>query len=297
MQRKSLDPSAIGLMVLLCACWGLQQVAIKVAAPALHPVTQVGVRSLVAALMLGALMAVRREGFSLRDGRLRPGLLAGLLFATEFLLAAIGLLYTSASHMVVFLYTAPIFTALMLHWRVAGERLGPGQWLGVLMAFAGIAVVFSAGLFGGQATADMLIGDSLGVMAGLLWAATTLVIRSSSLSDAPASQTLLYQLGVAAVLMLAAGPLLQGARPAAPMTGLVLASLAFQSLVVAFASFLVWFWLLRRYLASRLSAFSFLTPLFGVSFGVLFLGEKLEPQFIAGSALVLAGIVLVNLRR
>ena len=297
MLRKSLDTSAIGLMVLLCACWGLQQVAIKAAAPALHPVTQIGVRSLVAALMLGALMAWRREGFSLRDGRLRPGLLAGLLFASEFLLAAIGLLYTSASHMVVFLYTAPIFTALALHWRVAGERLARGQWLGVLLAFGGIAVVFSRGLFGGEATVDMLIGDSLGILAGMLWAATTLVIRASSLSEAPASQTLLYQLGVAAVLMLVAGPLMQGDRPMAPMNGLVWANLAFQSLVVAFASFLAWFWLLRRYLASRLSAFSFLTPLFGVSFGVLFLGERLEPQFVAGAALVLLGIVLVNLRR
>ncbi|MDB5892879.1 MAG: EamA family transporter [Rhodoferax sp.] len=297
MLRKSLDASAIGLMVLLCACWGLQQVAIKVAAPTLHPVTQIGIRSLVAALMLGALMAWRREGFSLRDGRLKPGLLAGLLFATEFLLAAIGLLYTSASHMVVFLYTAPIFTALALHWRVAGERLAPLQWLGVLMAFAGVAVVFSAGLFGGEATTRMLIGDALGIGAGMLWAATTLVIRSSSLSEAPASQTLMYQLGVAAVLMLVAGPLLQGGRAMAPMSGLIWANLAFQSLVVAFASFLVWFWLLRRYLASRLSAFSFLTPLFGVSFGVLFLGETLEPQFIAGAVLVLAGIVLVNLRR
>lgn len=300
MLRKSLDSTAIGLMVLLCACWGLQQVAIKMAAPALHPVTQIGIRSLVAALMLGAVMVWRREGFSLRDGRLRPGLLAGLLFASEFLLAAIGLLYTSASHMVMFLYTAPIFTALALHWRVAGERLAPRQWLGVLMAFAGVAVVFSTGLFGGEATARMLIGDALGIGAGILWAATTLVIRSSSLSEAPASQTLMYQLGVAAVLMLVAGPLLQGARPmahAAPMDGLIWANLAFQSLVVAFASFLAWFWLLRRYLASRLSTFSFLTPLFGVSFGVLFLNETLEPQFIAGAVLVLAGIVLVNLRR
>ena len=297
MLRKSLDAFAIGLMVLLCACWGLQQVAIKVAAPALHPVTQIGIRSLVAALMLGAVMVWRREGFSLRDGRLKPGLLAGLLFASEFLLAAIGLLYTSASHMVVFLYTAPIFTALALHWRVAGERLAPRQWLGVLMAFAGVAVVFSTGFFGGEATTRMLIGDALGIGAGILWAATTLVIRASSLSEAPASQTLMYQLGVAAVLMLVAGPLLQGGRPMAPMSGLVWANLAFQSLVVAFASFLAWFWLLRRYLASRLSAFSFLTPLFGVSFGVLFLGETLEPQFIAGAVLVLAGIVLVNLRR
>ena len=298
MARKSIDASAAALMVLLCACWGLQQVAIKVAAPALHPVLQVGWRSLIAAALLIALMGWRREGFSLRDGRLGPGLLAGLLFAGEFVLVSVGLLYTSASHMVVFLYTAPIFTALGLHWWVAGERLSRWQWVGVLLAFAGIAIAFSAGWSGaGPVAAHGLLGDALGVGGAVLWAATTLVIRASSLSEAPASQTLLYQLVVAAVVGLGLGLWLQGAALREPMAAITWGSLLFQSLVVTFASFLVWFWLLRRYLASRLSAFSFLTPLFGVGFGVLLLGERLAPQFIAGGVLVLAGVVLVNLRR
>lgn len=298
MSRQPIDASAAALMVLLCACWGLQQVAIKVAAPALHPVLQVGWRSLIAAALLMALMRWRGEAFSLRDGRLAPGLLAGLLFASEFVLVALGLLYTSASHMVVFLYTAPIFTALGLHMWVAGERLSRGQWAGVLLAFAGIATAFSAGWAGsGPVAARALLGDAMGVGAAVLWAATTLVIRGSALSEAPASQTLLYQLVVASVVGLGLGLWWQGSAPRAPMAAITWASLAFQSVAVTFASFLVWFWLLRRYLASRLSAFSFLTPLFGVGFGVLLLGERLAPQFAAGGVLVLAGIVLVNLRR
>ena len=294
--RKPLDGLAVGLMLVLCACWGFQQIAMKLAAPALHPVMQNGLRSLIASVLLIALMVWRREPFSFRDGRFAAGLGAGALFAGEFLMVGLGLTYTTASHLVVFVYTAPIFTALGLHWWVAGEHMRSVQWLGVLLAFAGIALAFSDGFAGGGATPRMLIGDGLGVLGGLMWAATTLLIRGSSLSEAPPMQTLLYQLVVGALLLLMAG-VLMGEWHAVTMTSVAWASLVFQGVGVAFLSFLAWFWLLRHYLASRLSAFSFLTPLFGVGFGVWLLGEPLDPRFIGGAVLVLAGIVLVNARR
>lgn len=296
MTRKPLDGFAAGLMLLLCLCWGMQQVAVKLAASAVSPIMQMGLRSLLAALLVGALMCWRQQPFSLRDGRLSAGLVAGILFAGEFLCVSVGLLYTSASHMVVFLYVAPIFTALGLHWRVKGEHLGIGQWCGVVLAFAGIALAFSNGLTGQGEWGRMLLGDSLGLLGGLLWAATTIVVRSSRLSEAAPAQTLLYQLTVAALLLLLLGVSL-GEWGTLRMTDVAWASLLFQGVIVAFASYLAWFWLLRRYLASRLSAFSFLTPLFGVAFGVLLLNEPLDPRFVAGAVLVFAGIVLVNLRR
>lgn len=294
--RKPLDGVAASLMLLLCLCWGMQQVAVKLAASAVSPIMQMGLRSLLAALLVGALMCWRQQRFSLRDGRLRAGLVAGVLFAGEFLCVSVGLRYTSASHMVVFLYVAPIFTALGLHWRVKGEHLGAGQWGGVVLAFAGIALAFSNGLTGSGEWGRTLFGDSLGLLGGLLWAATTIVVRSSRLSEASPAQTLLYQLAVAALLLLLLAISL-GEWDTLRMTGVAWASLLFQGVIVAFASYLAWFWLLRRYLASRLSAFSFLTPLFGVAFGVLLLGEPLDPRFVAGAVLVFAGIVLVNLRR
>jgi drug/metabolite transporter (DMT)-like permease len=76
----------------------------------------------------------------------------------------------------------------------------------------------------------------------------------------------------------------------------VLAAFAYQCAVVAFFSYLSWFWLLRRYLAARLSVFSFLTPLFGVLGGVLILGEPLTPAFLLAAGLVGFGILLVNLK-
>ncbi len=290
--RLALDGRAIGLMLVLCAIWGMQQVVLKATAADIAPIMQIALRSGGAAVLVGLLMAWRKEPMNLKDGTLVPGLWVGLLFGLEFLLVAEGLRHTSASHMVVFLYTAPMFAALGLAWRLPAERLGALQWLGIGVAFAGLAFTFLGRDTAAAGASHMLWGDLLGLLGGVAWAATTVVVRSSALSTAPATQTLLYQLVGASVLLLA-GALLSG-QTRVNFTAQVWASLAFHTLVVSFASFLVWFWLLRTYLASRLGVFSFLTPLFGVVFGAWLLSEPIELRFLLGAVAVLVGIVLVS---
>lgn len=292
--RNPLDPQAAALMTLLCLIWGLQQVLLKAAASDVAPLMQIAVRSGVAATLVGLLLLWRREAFRVGDGCWRPGLVVGGLFALEFLLVGEGLRFTSASHMVVLLYTAPIFVALALHWKLPTERLGVLQWIGIGAAFAGIALTFfgrGPSDPGGDLT-RMLWGDLLALLAGAAWGATTVAVRITRLASAPASSTLLYQLlgGFLVLLPIAIGSGQADINP----TPLALGSLLFQSLVVSFASYLAWFWLLKRYLASSLGVFSFLTPLFGTLFGVWLLGEPLEPSFVAGSALVLGGVALVS---
>ena len=288
----ALDARAAGTMLLLCAVWSLQQISLKAIAGQASPMLMVALRSLVALLLLATLMA--RRGERLQRARWRAGAAVGALFALEFLLVSEALRLTQASHVIVFLYTAPIFAALGLHLRIADERLGRRQWAGIALAFGGIVLAFLGGAGSPAGTGTSLWGDALALAAGVAWGATTVTIRDSSLAAAPATETLLYQLLGAVVLLLPAA-WLSGQWHFEPSTR-VLAHLGFQSLVVSFASFLVWFWLLRTYLASRLGVFSFLTPLFGVLLGVWLLGEAIEPRFVAGSVLVLAGIGLVNAR-
>jgi drug/metabolite transporter (DMT)-like permease len=291
--RQALDARAISLMLVLCAIWGMQQVVLKATAADIAPIMQIGLRSGVAALLVGLVMWWRKERMNLRDGTLHPGVVVGLLFGLEFLLVAEGLRHTSASHMVVFLYTAPIFAALGLHWKLPAERLRLVQWLGVALAFGGIAFAFLGRSTAVSATQNSVLwGDFLGLLAGIAWAATTVVVRSSALSKAPATQTLLYQL-IGAFVLLLAGSFATG-QAHVNLTPQVWASLVFHSLVVSFASFLVWFWLLRTYLATRLGVFSFLTPLFGIVFGAWLLSEPIEMGFLQGALPVLLGIVLVS---
>ena len=286
----------MGLMLLLCMVWGFQQVTLKATAPDIAPIMQIALRSGVAAVLVAALMRWQGEPLALLDANWRPGLAVGLLFALEFLLVGQGLRFTSASHMVVFLYTAPIFAALGLHLKLPAERLQPLQWAGIALAFAGIVWAFFGRGSGGAPTAGvsthMLWGDLLGLAAGAAWGATTVFVRTTGLSTASASKTLLYQLLTAFVCLLLAAVLL--GQASIRFTPVVWASLAFHAVIMSFASFLVWFWLLRQYLASQLGVFSFLTPLFGVAFGVALLNEPMEASFVGGALLVLLGIVLVS---
>lgn len=291
--RKGADGFLFQFMLVLCAIWGLQQVAIKLAAPDVAPLLQVALRSGIAALLVGLLMLWQGSWRGWLGCTWRGGLLAGVLFGLEFFFIARGLQYTSASHMAVFLYTAPIFSALGLHLLLPSERLRALQWLGIGLCFGGIAVAFGAGMDWAHMDRQVLLGDALGLAGGMAWGATTVVVRSSRLSEAPPTLTLFYQLGVSFVLLLGY-VLLSG--PLAPVrwTPLAIGSVLVQGIVVSFLSYLAWFWLLRRYLASNMAVLSFMTPLFGVTFGVLLLDEPLSLNFIVGAVLVLLGILLVS---
>jgi drug/metabolite transporter (DMT)-like permease len=193
--------------------------------------------------------------------------------------------------MIVALYTAPCFTVLGLHCFVPGEEMRRRHLLGVVLAFAGIVLGFADA---SGSRPDAWIGDLLGLLAALGWAATTVLIRATGLAAISASKVLFYQLAVSAALLLPLSPLIGEAGISHLSLPIVLA-FAYQGVIVAFASYLAWFWLLTRYLTTRLSVFSFLTPLFGVAFGVLILNERLTPSFIVAVVCVTSGIVLVNL--
>jgi drug/metabolite transporter (DMT)-like permease len=279
------------MMVVLCMCWGFQQITIKIAAAGISPIMQAGLRSIIATVLLLTWARLRRIRLFGRDGTIKAGLAAGVLFAGEFVFIYAGLAYTAASRMVVFIYLAPCLTALGLQWFVPGERLNASQWTGVVLAFLGVALAFADGF--STAAGSTLIGDAFGVIAAALWAATTVLVRSTKLTSASAAKTLFYQLAVSA-LVLPLASIVAGEPGVIALTPKVVASLAYQAVIVAFASYLAWFWLLTRYLAGRLAVFSFLTPLFGVAFGVMLLSEPLSAAFLGAALLVGAGIVLVN---
>ncbi len=288
--RRPVDATAATVMVLLCFSWGFPYVFSKLVAADITPVMQSGLRSIIAVALLLPWAIARGIPLFARDGTLWPGLAAGALFAGEFLFIFAGLNHTGASRMVVFVYLAPCFTALGLQWLVPSERLHPAQWGGIVLAFGGMALAYLDGFMSGRAS---LLGDTFGVIAAVLWAATTVVIRSTRLATISATKTLFYQLALSAVALPIAS-VLMGEAGIVAVTPLAIASLLYQGAVVAFVSYLTWFWLLTRYLAARLSVFAFLTPLFGVAAGVVVLAEPLRPAFVAAVLLVGLGIFLVN---
>lgn len=292
-RHTTIDARAVMLVVVCTAIWGVNQVAAKVALAEIPPLLQAGARSLGAALLLALWARARGLTVWRHDGTLGAGLLAGIFFAAEFACIFIGLQYTTASRMAVFIYLAPFVVALGMPLIAPAERLDRWQGLGLTAAFAGVVWAFADGFSAPVAGPRQWLGDALGIAAALLWGMTTLVLRGSRLTTALPEKTLLYQLLVSG-LALAAAAVAAGETWPARLTGASLWPLAFQTVVVSFASYLAWFWLLRHYPATRISAFTLLTPMFGLLAGVALLGEPVTGRLLIALAAVSFGIALVN---
>ena len=293
-RQDQLDGQAIVILLVCCAFWGVQQVLVKATLPELAPVFQAAVRFVGATVLLWLWCVWRGVRLFERDGTLGAGLLAGALFAGEFAAMYLGLQHTTASRLTVFLYTSPFWVALILPLLVPAERLRPLQWVGLACAFAGVAFALREGFSQGGAGLTWR-GDLLGLAAGALWGLTTVTIRATGLARVSPEKMLFYQVAVSAFTL----PLLSWALGEPwnwQWSGFATASLAVQTLIGAFVSYLVWMWLLAHYPATRISAFVFLTPLFALGAGALWLGEAITGSLVAALALVALGIVLVNRR-
>jgi drug/metabolite transporter (DMT)-like permease len=289
-ENQTLDVRAMAILVVLCISWGVQQVAIKVAIKGVPPLMQSGIRSVGAAILVWGWMILRRERLLDRDGTLWWGTAVGLLFAAEFILIYWGLEYTNASRAVIFLYMSPFVVALGAQLFIPDEHLRMVQVLGLCCAFTGIAVAFQESLR--FPTRRMLIGDSMLAGAAVLWGATTVLIKASPLSRIRPSKTLIYQLVVSGIVL----PLASFSKGESGifLTPLIIGSIVYQTVWVAFATYLVWFWLIRHYPPSRIASFTFLTPLFGVLAGGLLLKEPITAGLLLALVLVGVGIYLVN---
>jgi drug/metabolite transporter (DMT)-like permease len=287
---RPLSAGAIALMLVLCLSWGFNQVAVKLALPDIPPMLQATIRSSGALPVLLLIAWLRGVKLFERDGTLRAGLSVGVIFGIEFVLIYRGLLLTSASRAVVFLYTAPFFVALGSYWFL-GERLRASQWGGLALCFAGVALAI--GVPQADVDAGVLSGDLLIVGGGAMWAATTLIVKASALLEAPAEKGMVYQVGIS-IPILGFAAWISGETLTRVPGPLALSLMAYQAIWVVGLTFLIWFVLVKTYSASKLSAFTFITPLFGVVASYFIMHDTLTPVFGAAAVLVIAGLYLVN---
>jgi drug/metabolite transporter (DMT)-like permease len=287
---RPLSPGAVALMLMLCLSWGFNQIAVKLALPDIPPMLQALIRSCGALLVLFLIAWLRGVKLFERDGTLRAGLSAGVIFGIEFVLIYRGLLLTSASRAVVFLYTAPFFVAFG-SYVFLGERLRASQWGGLALCFAGVALAI--GVPQADVDASVVLGDLLVIGGGALWAATTLIVKTTALLKAPAEKGLGYQVAMS-IPILGFAAWMSGETLTRVPGVLALSLMAYQAVWVVGLTFLIWFALVKTYSASKLSAFTFITPLFGVVASYFIMHDTLSLAFGAAALLVIAGLYLVN---
>ena len=287
---RPLSPVAIALMLILCISWGFNQIAVKLALPDIPAMMQATFRSIGALPVLLIVGWIRGVKFFERDGSFWPGVLAGILFSFEFVLIYQGLRFTTASRAVVFLYTAPFFVALG-SFRLLGERLRASQWTGLALSFAGVALAI--GVPQANVDSSVLFGDLMIVGGGALWGATTVIAKGTKLRLAAPEKALGYQVAIS-IPILAAAAWLSGEKLTHVPGPLAISVVTYQAIWIVGLTFTIWFALVQAYSASKLSAFTFITPLFGVVASYLIMHDELTLAFGAAAVLVIAGLYLVN---
>jgi drug/metabolite transporter (DMT)-like permease len=280
------------ILVGLCLIWGGNTVSIKISNQGIPPLLAATGRSAVAATLLWVYARARREGVFLRGGDLRHGAVIGILFGLEFVFLYWGLAFTDVSRGIIFLYTHPFWVALGAHFFLPGDRLTVPKGIGLVLAFAGLVLVF--GSRSATLGPQFWIGDLMELIAGISWGVTTLYIKKAVEGrEFTHYQTMFAQLFFSIPVLGVAWLIFQRAQPLS-LTAPVVGAFAYQCLVVAFFSYILWFWMIHSFPVSRLHAFTFLAPLFGVILSGLILREEIPLLLWVGLVLVGAGIYLVN---
>jgi drug/metabolite transporter (DMT)-like permease len=291
--RDYLDLKAVVIIVVLTLLWGFHYTAIKYSNEGISPIFASALRSFIACSCGVVYCLYKKQKLFHTDIMLFHGFVVGLLFGLEFACIYFGLLYTDAARSVVFVYLSPFVVAVGAHFFLKGDRLTFLKTLGLTLAFLGVVIVFQGRPRAAKPT--MFFGDVLQITAAFLWGATTLYIKKYMAERVHPINTFLYQLFFSIPILFLVSLILEP-HWISKINFTVGAALFYQSIIIAFISYFIWFWLIHQYSVSRLSAFTFITPVFGVLSGILFVHEELTLSLMVGLPLVCLGILFVNWR-
>lgn len=290
MKTDKIDIKGFTAILIITILWGSNYPAIKITNVGFSPIFTSLLRSIIASLLgIGYCLLIRQSLYH-RGILLFHGLIAGILFGLEFAFLYLGMLFTDSARAVILIYLSPFVVAAGAHLFL-GERLSPLKWAGLVLAFGGLLGVF----YGKPAHYNrlMLLGDVLEIAAAFVWGATTLYIKKYLADKMHPINTFLYQLVFSIPVLFLCSYFLETEWIKEPGT-VEIASLAFQSIIIAFISYFAWFKLIHEYPVAKLSVFTFLTPIFGVGFAAFFQHEQITAGLIAGLLMVCAGIYVTN---
>lgn len=292
MASSTLPLRPVVTLLVLAMVWGANMAFVKLAQRQVTPLFMCGIRSLVATICLYLWMKYKREKIFPSKVLAWHGAVVGLLFGGEFAFIYVALKFTTASSTYILLYTAPFFAAIGAHVCLKGDRLSINKLLGLIIAFLGVAILLRGSL---KFVWSTLKGDVFALTGGFLWGMTSVYVKRFLADKAKPTQVLFYQLYFSTPLLFAMSFLLEE-NYIMGFSSLTLYSILYQSIVVAFISYLCWFRLINSYQVSILHAFSFFTPVFGVIIsGILMLKEPLRLNTLVALIMVSIGTMISNM--
>lgn len=287
----SIPARAVLLALVIHTLWGANPVAVKIGLEVFPPLWSGCLRFalgsacvVVWARMMRVSLWPPREEWPVHLG-------LTLIFTAQIALMNFGFGATTAANSAVLIATNPLFGVFFAHWWVPGDRLTPGRLLGVLVAFAGAALVLTRGAVSSVSMGATHYGDLL-VLASACVLGMRLALCGRLLRTVNEIRLTLWQMLLSVPLFLIGGLAFEAVRLEnlgwAPIAGIL-----YQGIVIAGLGFSVQYYLLRRYKPSVMISFNFVAPVAGVALGMWILDEHLTAALLGGMALVALGITLI----
>ena len=271
---------------------GINHVVIKVVNSGLDPIFFAGIRSVIAFFFLLICMKIWNKSIVLKKKYIFVSILAGLVFALEFLFLFLALDFTSVSRNSIIYYSMPVWLACLAHFFIPNERLNFLKGIGLIMAFLGVALSILKGVKDFSFNTETFLGDVFAILAAFTWALLILLAKGTKFKEVSPEIQLVWMVMVSGPVLILFSLILTD--PIRDFEIIHLWGLLFQSIIVVAGGFLFWLWLLSIYPASGVASFSFLTPIFTIFFGWLILGESLTINFLFAAFLVIFGLILIN---
>ena len=291
-KKNKIDAFGAVALISFSLLLGINHVVIKIVNVGLNPIFFAGIRSFIAFLFIIIWMKFTRKPIVLNKKNINICLIAGLVFALEFLFLFLALDFTSVSRNSIIYYSMPLWLTILLFFTKNKEKLSFIKLLGLILAFSGVVISVSKNDSGLIINSSSLFGDFLAFLAALFWALLIIIAKNSNFNKEIPEMQLLWMVMVSGPILICFSFFIED--PIRDFQIIHIWGLLFQSIVVVAGGFLFWLWLLSKYPASGVASFSFLTPIFTIFFGWLILSEVMTPDFIFAAFLVITGLILIN---
>ncbi len=286
-QRRPLSGGALGLALTLAALWGGNPVAAKAGLDDAPPLRMGWMRFVLGTVVILIWAIATKQSFRVLRNEWWPLIGLGVLFSSQIAFMNVGQDHTTAGHAAVITATFPLWTGVIAHFVVPGDRLNRGKVIGTLLAYAGVVALFSTGLEG-----DATIGGDLLMVVSAFLLGSRLIYLSQAAQGIAIHKLLFAQSAVGIPVFLIAGAIVED--EAFVMTSKLAVSLLYQGIVIAGFGFLGITWLLQRYLPSGVATTQLTTPFFAVIAGAIILGEDIGPELVVGAVLVVLGQIIAR---
>ena len=293
MTNKSIDGVAASFLIVFSILLGLNQVCVKLVNVGMHPVFQVALRSTLAIIPILLYCYFTKKKIIISDGSFIPGVIAGILFAVEFIFLFTALDYSTVTRVSLIFYTMPVWLTLSAHFLIDNDKLSLKKIIGLALAVFGLILAIYEP--SGEYNEKQFFGDLYSLLASFCWAAIAIMLKTTRLNKSIPETQLLYQLIVSGIILLPISFLFNDFIR--DMNINLVFIFLFQVIIIMCLGFIGWLWVMSRYSASSTSSFAFLTPIFGVLFGWLIMDDNINLQIYLSLFLTCMGIYIINTKK